>query len=1215
MKKIAIMILCLSVIFGVYGQTKEIKRSKLPNLAAKSTSLFTNETKKGQVEGYNDDKANSIEPFGVIKGTENWGSGTFVEDGKRMIFSQTHTWKPFNEYFGHITDVTFKFYDENMNVMKTVWLDVPDTTQVVTVLGQFSTRIFNNDMKFEFAVHVHYFTSDEFPYNVRDDVYIVNEDGDIVRKITQCHGLSLMAKGSSYAALVYKQFPNNYTHESGANLIIEARNPKTWDMEHEFSISEILTAYSDGYCFDVIDIEGVPYIFTAHYEIPWAASDGSPDEETGEWSDPIPNLNNHYVITLYDLDYKVVKEMKFDLIGIEEHSLSFASFGFFSAMKYDITKNVYNNDDKFEIVYGMSRYIISCDCDMLEYYLLDEDGKEMRRMDYSIMQSYNVSPVKGFNDQVVLILPEGEGGGTFRFIDAITWDIVADFEGFYKNELLSFNFDRIAFGDSYAYAFGLGQAEMIGLDAYGGIVCYNSDGREVKRFRFLLPEDVALWQPIVTAETMNPYTFDVDDKMEILSFMKQSAPNNKVISSFNIWKENGDVVSQWKSNNTDGTLTGAGFLYKNEAPDILYVGFKNETTDLVNASLYSLPFAIFSGGGDGTAENPYVISNVRELEMVRTQLKSHFILANDIDLKDYSSLNADGWLPIANFAGSLNGNGKVIKNMKITNVSGGMYSGLFANTEEGSVIKNLTLKDVNINGNEICSGAIAGQILGSTIIGCHATGNIKNTSSIGGIVGQSILFSSVSDCSFEGTIESEGSDNMGGIVGEIKTSSPVTRCFSKGEVKGYNNIGGIVGSATSGSTVTDCYSSMNVSGIRDLGGIIGYTGSCLVSRNYSTGTINAIAPEIGFTGRAGGIVGYNAWGPSIVVEYNVAVNEKVTAKSQAHRICGSEDEGELVNNYANSAMLVGAVGSEATVTSTENSSLEGADKAIIDMNKAFFEGLTWKFGNDTENPWVGESGLPRLWFEFAVNNIELDKKELTLNKIGATAQLIATVYPEIAINKNVTWASSNEAVATVSATGLVTAIGSGEAIITVTTEDGGLKANCNITVYVPVTGVELNKESLEFVFNAVKGETEQLIATITPEDATNKAVVWSSSNTSVAVVDQTGKVTAKLRKGTAVITVTTVDGNFKATCDVTVDIIDGVNDVNGNNIKLYHVDGRIVIESEVELSTVYVYDISGKLIFNQNSKSISTNNWNNGIYIVRMIDVNSNIISRKINVM
>ena len=98
-----------------------------------------------------------------------------------------------------------------------------------------------------------------------------------------------------------------------------------------------------------------------------------------------------------------------------------------------------------------------------------------------------------------------------------------------------------------------------------------------------------------------------------------------------------------------------------------------------------------------------------------------------------------------------------------------------------------------------------------------------------------------------------------------------------------------------------------------------------------------------------------------------------------------------------------------------------------------------------------------------------------------------------------------------------------------TTEDGKYSASCNVKVVIPVTSVSLNKTSLTLN----KGKTATLTSTISPSDATNKKVRWSSSNTSVATVDSNGLVKA-INAGSSTITVTSDDGKYSASCNVKV---------------------------------------------------------------------------------
>lgn len=167
----------------------------------------------------------------------------------------------------------------------------------------------------------------------------------------------------------------------------------------------------------------------------------------------------------------------------------------------------------------------------------------------------------------------------------------------------------------------------------------------------------------------------------------------------------------------------------------------------------------------------------------------------------------------------------------------------------------------------------------------------------------------------------------------------------------------------------------------------------------------------------------------------------------------------------------------------------------------------------------------------AVTEVRLDKTATTLVE-GDTEELMATVMPENATDKGIEWKSSDESVATVSQTGLVTALKEGSSAITVITNDGGFKATCDVTVnkkVIAVTSVVLGNTELTLV----EGEEEKLAVAVTPENATDKSVVWKSGNESVATVSQEGLVTA-VGEGKATITVKTNDGGFSASCEVTV---------------------------------------------------------------------------------
>lgn len=163
-------------------------------------------------------------------------------------------------------------------------------------------------------------------------------------------------------------------------------------------------------------------------------------------------------------------------------------------------------------------------------------------------------------------------------------------------------------------------------------------------------------------------------------------------------------------------------------------------------------------------------------------------------------------------------------------------------------------------------------------------------------------------------------------------------------------------------------------------------------------------------------------------------------------------------------------------------------------------------------------------------SVILQRQELTLT-IGTEQTLSATVEPENAADKSISWESSNASVVSVSAEGKLKALAEGSAVITVSTFNG-CKDKCFVTVWdglVHVTGVRINQPAADMIV----GDHIALSATVLPDKASDKSVVWSSSDANVATVSDAGEVEA-VSAGRAVIIVTTVDGLHSDKCVVTV---------------------------------------------------------------------------------
>lgn len=184
----------------------------------------------------------------------------------------------------------------------------------------------------------------------------------------------------------------------------------------------------------------------------------------------------------------------------------------------------------------------------------------------------------------------------------------------------------------------------------------------------------------------------------------------------------------------------------------------------------------------------------------------------------------------------------------------------------------------------------------------------------------------------------------------------------------------------------------------------------------------------------------------------------------------------------------------------------------------------------------------------SVIGVFLDKYYASVD-VNSAFVLTAKVLPDSAGNKQVTWMSDNTNVAVVDQNGIVYGKSAGTAIITVKTVEGGYTDTCKVTVnstngYIPVTGVSLDKKDIKLDLN----RAVVITAKVNPSNATNKNVIWSSSNSNIASVDKYGIVTGK-SEGVAIITATTVDKNLSAACIVRVNSPKG-NIVPVTGIKL-----------------------------------------------------------------
>lgn len=202
-----------------------------------------------------------------------------------------------------------------------------------------------------------------------------------------------------------------------------------------------------------------------------------------------------------------------------------------------------------------------------------------------------------------------------------------------------------------------------------------------------------------------------------------------------------------------------------------------------------------------------------------------FYLANDVDMEQWNASHT--WTPIKNFKGDFDGNGHVIKNLKIENTSGDSM-GLFGSIDNAN-IQNLGIENAEISSSGY-SGGIVGAAYASKIANCYTTGEIEGEMHVGGILGfTGSVANYIESCYSEANVDG-ASNSVGGLIGVLYYGS-VTNSYATGNVSGNNQVGGLIG-RNYNVPVTNSYATGNVSGNKYVGGLIGRT-------SHNNGSINS----------------------------------------------------------------------------------------------------------------------------------------------------------------------------------------------------------------------------------------------------------------------------------------------------------------------------------------------------------------------------------------
>lgn len=1004
---------------------------------------------------------------GPVSSVEAPGFGFLTgPDGTQWYYTQDLTVRSDGFYKQSVITV----YDSSNKQVGQVTIDLADTDRVnqIEPFGSITKKMFDRDESTsEIMISMHQ-TGDAS--NGYQGSYLTNVYNLSGKQVASYNGIAVFFDASkdwnTYQRLLLSRGAKD---EKGASLTaIDVIAPPGWGdtttkVEHTFVIPDSLTAYLMGSPINCYVVDDKPYYVISHYAKSYTSGDDSDLSQ-----DLVITPDNSAVIASYDKNFKLVDSLSIPIKVPEGALYRWAGFGMMSDK--DMTSGYFTAKGERAYVQTWVDYTIATDADTYDFVLYDSKGKELKTICDNAIENqwWELSSINGFSDQM-LFLQGDDQHQQIQMVDIPSCEKKTTIPATIDGEGITTTLDRYPAGDSYQYVIKMATADTDDdNNTIARIGWYTTDLKLDHMVKINLGPNGEYFTPLLNSTSLNPYLFNTDDKMEYIYIAKKKRTDGseKIDNVLEIANEDGTVLKTFAGDD-HYALRIPSVLAMTPTKNQLMVGLYNNDSQQYKLDFYDLPFTKFEKGGDGTAQNPYLVSTIGDMEQINANPAAAYKLAGDIDFSEYKK----AWEPLESFTGTLDGDGHAISNLSVSTHDA--HAGLFKVADMKSNIRNLNIVSptLTVNADNQYAGIIAGETLTDTITNVHIyNASITSVDStdkniapeIGGFAGKGNLMSIVRQSSFNGTIDVPTAASVGGIYGETMTSTGVAATAVSGAIRADKAVGGIIGSAGTDANIYNCHVNADLTANNTVGGIIGdNTGRGIVYYSYAEGTIKATTAPVWGGLAAGGIVGNLAanWsGPEDfnIVEGSVAAAsiDADTSDGTVHRIVGytianeedsDQKEQALGNNYAAASMTVGG----KAVSSDDAKSVEGATKADADLNKEFLSTIGFSYGSDLKNPWTGEKGLPILYFENTARVLSLSTSSLSL-AAGAEGSIIATVYGTSSDAIDCT--TSDASVADVeisdadgqSVTLTVSAHKTGTTTITVTA--GSLKAECVVTV-------------------------------------------------------------------------------------------------------------------------------------------------------------------------
>lgn len=915
-------------------------------------------------------------------------------NGSTWTYTASYTYEN-----NHIAGVNIDVYDENNTIVGRLnetfeLLDTDLWVNNVTISPIITKKFFNFDNNLEVMLFVYVATKD-YQGRYFNNVYSINPtESELVctlnGNLVAAENLSTNPNNDNFVMTFYRDGMVNgrycYSYDIYEKAGYGTNGPKlvkTFDIPYDN-----FKALNDPMPLQMKRNGTVMNYFVAQYEKPYFVPG------TSVYEDPEVTPDNHFIITRYDNKFNAVDTTIIPMVKDPDKAYLY-SFYYLGALDgaNDIILD-YNGTGKPAYVITFDNYQTSNDESVYSYYLYDAEGNKINTIQEHSLGTIYLSDVIGHPTQYAFMINEDEVEA-IRFVDVPSCEVVTDIALYNGGDLLSNNIDRVAKGDSYQYVITLlqGNGQPDGSTVQR-VAWFDKDGN-LDRYDYLnLGMDVDYAQVYIYAPVLNPRLFHTDDAYEYLVLIKRNQTNTTAKEEVLLVCNNeGDILLEQGADEAKGGILSMIDVLNITTTPTLVCTYTNGNSYTIHYT--NLPLGKTEMKGTGTVSDPYQITCVSDFMQIDDAPSACYKIMNDIDfsLTPFVSLeNA--------FSGKLDGGNHVLNNIVLED------GGLFLDAVDTMEIKNLVLKNPvmvlasgHANAGFIVNNARGGVAEGGLISNVHLINPVIEadtyTNIIGGLVGEASLFTEIVGCSVkDADVYAPKAEIVGGIAGELATSSFVHASAFDGNIVAGDIVGGIVGVVSSSEKVYNCHVDADIKGTNIIGGIVGESGRAPISNCYAEGYLGLKTSAT--SGELGGILGHLRGDATGADTFLMCINEclvgieaiALPAKTEnviAHRIVGftyvddfeydwdnvdytkpqdewpkiyGTTEKTIKNNYVVSDLII----IDSNIAAEHNST-EGADLAIGDLTSDWLTAHQYAIGTTVDAPWAFVDGQLNLWFE------------------------------------------------------------------------------------------------------------------------------------------------------------------------------------------------------------------------------------------------------------